>query len=150
MNTSALIRPGWSPATIALMIIGFMLFWPLGLAMLAYIVWGNRFGGFKHEMNNAADNVCGAFRRSRRSQHFGRGPFGTGNIAFDEWREKELQRLDEERRKLEEMRTEFEDYARELRRAKDREEFDRFMAERNAAPKKPSGSVPGVNDIDQE
>ena len=130
MNTSALIRPGWSPATIALMIIGFMLFWPLGLAMLAYIVWGNRFGGFKHEMNNAADNVCGAFRR--RSQHFGRGPFGTGNIAFDEWREKELQRLDEERRKLEEMRTEFEDYARELRRAKDREEFDRFMAERNA------------------
>ncbi|MDR6631819.1 hypothetical protein J2X72_000590 [Phyllobacterium sp. 1468] len=147
MNTSALIRPGWSPATIALMIIGFMLFWPLGLAMLAYIVWGNRFGGFKHEMNNAADNVCGAFRR--RSQHFGRGPFGTGNIAFDEWREKELQRLDEERRKLEEMRTEFEDYARELRRAKDREEFDRFMAERNAAPK-PSGSVPGVNDADQE
>jgi hypothetical protein len=146
MNTSALIRPGWSPATIALMIIGFMLFWPLGLAMLAYIVWGNRFGGFKHEMNNAADNVCGAFRRSR-SQHFGRGPFGTGNIAFDEWREKELQRLDEERRKLEEMRTEFEDYARELRRAKDREEFDRFMAERNAAPKKPSGSVP---DTDQE
>ena len=128
MNTSALIRPGWSPATIALMIIGFMLFWPLGLAMLAYIVWGNRFGGFKHEMNNAADNVCGAFRRSRRSQHFGRGPFGTGNVAFDEWREKELQRLDEERRKLEEMRTEFEDYARELRRAKDREEFDRFMA----------------------
>ncbi|HMF69363.1 MAG TPA: DUF2852 domain-containing protein [Phyllobacterium sp.] len=146
MNTSALIRPGWSPATIALMIIGFMLFWPLGLAMLAYIVWGNRFGGFKHEMNNAADNVCGAFRRSRHS-HFGRGPFGTGNIAFDEWREKELQRLDEERRKLEEMRTEFEDYARELRRAKDREEFDRFMAERNAAPKKPSGSVP---DTDQE
>ena len=102
------------------MIIGFMLFWPLGLAMLAYIVWGNRFGGFKHEMNNAADNVCGGFRRSRRSQHFGRGPFGIGNIAFDEWREKELQRLDEERRELEEMRTEFEDDARELRRAKDR------------------------------
>ena len=144
MNNAALIRPGWTPATIALMIIGFMLFWPLGLAMLAYIVWGNRFGSFKHEMSNAGENVCGAFRR--RSHRFGRGPFGTGNVAFDEWREKELERLDEERRKLEEMRAEFEEYARELRRAKDKEEFDRFMAERNAAPKKPSGSVPDVND----
>ncbi|MEK1890439.1 MAG: DUF2852 domain-containing protein [Phyllobacterium sp.] len=143
MNNAALIRPGWTPATIALMIIGFMLFWPLGLAMLAYIVWGNRFGGFKHEMNNAAENVCGAFRRNR-SHRFGRGPFGTGNVAFDEWREKELERLDEERRKLEEMRAEFEAYAQELRRAKDREEFDRFMADRNA--RKSSGSVPDMNE----
>ena len=29
---------------------------------------------------------------------------------------------------------EFDDYARELRRAKDQEEFDRFMANRNRAP----------------
>ena len=36
--TKALIRPAWTPATIALMVIGFMVFWPLGLAMLAYII----------------------------------------------------------------------------------------------------------------
>ena len=41
------------------------------------------------------------------------------------------QRLAEERRKLDEMLTEFDDYARELRRAKDQDEFDRFMANRN-------------------
>ncbi len=40
MTNTALIRPAWTPATIALMVIGFMVFWPLGLAMLAYIrVW---------------------------------------------------------------------------------------------------------------
>ena len=54
----------------------------------------------------------------------------TGNVAFDDWREKELERLVEERRKLDEMLEEFDDYARELRRAKDQEEFDRFMSDR--------------------
>ncbi len=63
----------------------------------------------------------------------GHGSGRTGNIAFDDWREKELERLAEERRKLDEMLKEFDDYARELRRAKDQEEFDRFMANRNRA-----------------
>ena len=51
MNTTALIRPAWTPATIALMVIGFMVFWPLGLAMLAYIIWGDRLEGFKRDVN---------------------------------------------------------------------------------------------------
>ena len=58
----------------------------------------------------------------------------TGNVAFDDWREKELGRLDAERRRLHEASVEFETYARELRRAKDQEEFDRFMSVRNARP----------------
>ena len=51
--------------------------------------------------------------------------------------------------KLDDMLTEFDDYARELRRAKDQEEFDRFMANRNksTAPTKPTGnSTPGLLD----
>src|SRR5262245_58649595 len=44
MNT-AIIKPQWSPFTIALMVLGFIVFWPLGLAMLAYIIWGEHFGG---------------------------------------------------------------------------------------------------------
>ena len=47
-----------------------------------------------------------------------------------EWRDGELKRLDEERRRLDNASAEFETYARELRRAKDREEFDRFMSQR--------------------
>ena len=130
MNTSAnfnsLIRPAWTPATVALMVAGFMVFWPLGLAMLAYIVFGDRFDGFKRDANATVD---GMFKSCRR------GPGGftrTGNVAFDEWREKEIERLNEERRKLDELRAEFEEELRELRRAKDQEEFDRFMAKRNA------------------
>jgi len=126
MNTSALIRPAWTPATIALMVIGFVVFWPLGLAMLAYIIWGDRLDGFKRDVNRATDGVFAGCRRASR-----RPRAHTGNVAFDEWREKELERMAEERRKLDETLAEFDDYARELRRAKDQEEFDRFMANRN-------------------
>ncbi len=129
MTNSALIRPAWTPATIGIMVVGFMLFWPLGLAMLAYIIWGDRLEGFKRDVNHATDGVFAGFRKSARHASYGR----TGNVAFDDWRDAELQRLDEERRKLEEMRAEFEDYARELRRAKDQEEFDRFMRDRDAS-----------------
>ena len=131
MNTTALIRPAWTPATIALMVIGFMVFWPLGLAMLAYIIWGDRLEGFKRDVNRATDGVFTGCRRAARRSHSHAGPHSrTGNVAFDDWREKELERLAEERRKLDETLTEFDDYMRELRRAKDQEEFDRFMANR--------------------
>src|SRR5690606_2236857 len=111
MTNSALIRPAWTPATIALMVIGFVVFWPLGLAMLAYILWGDRLEGFKGDMNRATSGMFGRCGKSRRGP--GRAPFNaTGNIAFDDWRQKELDRLAEERRKLEEMRDEFDSYAR--------------------------------------
>jgi len=131
MNATALIRPAWTPATIALTVIGFMVFWPLGLAMLAYIIWGDRLDGFKRDANRATDGIFAGCRRSAdKAQRWGHGT-RTGNVAFDDWREKELERLNEERRKLDEMYQEFDSYARELRRAKDQQEFDRFMAERS-------------------
>ena len=134
MHTHALIRPAWTPATIALMVIGFMVFWPLGLAMLAYILWGDRLDGFKRDVNGKTDGFFAACRGRHRHHH--RGYARTGNVAFDDWREKELERLDEERRKLDEMRNEFDAYARELRRAKDQQEFDSFMSNRaNRGPR---------------
>jgi hypothetical protein len=106
MNTTALIRPAWTPATIALMVIGFMVFWPLGLAMLAYIIWGDRLEGFKRDANRATDGIfAGCRRASDKAHRWGHGSARTGNVAFDDWREKELARLDEERRKLDENST---------------------------------------------
>ena len=64
-----------------------------------------------------------------------RAPFArhsTGNMAFDEWRREELERIEKERQKLADAEREFVTFSEELRRAKDREEFDRFMAARRA------------------
>ncbi|MCX2695350.1 DUF2852 domain-containing protein [Ochrobactrum chromiisoli] len=135
MTNSALLRPAWTPATIALMVLGFIFFWPLGLAMLAYIIWGDRLGDFKRQVNEKTDSMFGSFRNCGKSESFGFGG-STGNAAFDDWRREELERLAEERRKLEEARADFEAYAQELRRARDKEEFDRFMNERRANGKR--------------
>jgi len=151
---ASMIRPAWTPATIAMMVIGFMVFWPLGLAMLAYILWGDRLDEFKSDVNRATDNVRSSFKCRGRSYRRRHGPGSyharTGNVAFDEWREVEMARLEEERRKLDEMRKEFDEHLRELRRAKDADEFDQFMASKKSDDKpskgKPSGgkSVPNT------
>lgn len=135
MTNSALIRPAWTPATIALMVLGFIFYWPLGLAMLAYIIWGDRLDDVKRSVNEKTESMFGSFRNCGKSESFGFGGT-TGNAAFDDWRREELDRLAEERRKLEEARADFEAYAAELRRARDKEEFDRFMAERKASGKR--------------
>ena len=90
MNQSALLRPDWTPATVALMVLGFMVFWPLGLAMLAYILFGEKFQSFKREANQKADSAFAWCRSNRYA-----GPVSaTGNVAFDDWRKAELDRLD--------------------------------------------------------
>lgn len=127
MNT-ALIKPQWSPLTIALMVLGFIIFWPLGLAMLAYILWGEYFGGSREQaetwfkQNKRKFEQSGRCRKARHSR--------TGNAAFDDYREEQLKRLEEERRKLDEEVAAFEEYLDTLAKARDREEFDRFMRER--------------------
>jgi hypothetical protein len=76
-------------------------------------------------------------------------------LRSDDWRDRELERLAEERRKLDETLAEFDEYARELRRAKDQDEFDRFMSQRNkpTAPVKtdpaPKSRGKGSNLLDE-
>ena len=145
----------WTAFEIIAMVLGFIVFWPIGLAVLGYKYWQGRSGGpdlksfvsdrFEDartmmSQNSTAQNSfwnCGsAMKRASRSYQ----P-STGNMAFDEWRAAELARLDEERRKLDDAQREFSEYVDELRRAKDREEFERFMTERRA--RGPSGSANG-------
>lgn len=141
--TNSMIRPAWTPVTIAMMIIGFMIKWPLGLAVLAYIIWGDRLEMFKDDVNRATDKVADTFKSatSKRETYTTR----SGNAAFDEWREVELARLDEERKKLDETMAEFDRYQSDLRRARDKEEFDEFLNSRKRKPaprsKKSGGDV---------
>lgn len=130
MTSNTFVRPAWTPVTIAMMIIGFMIYWPLGLAMIAYIVWGDRLEGVKDDINRATDKVSETFKSTANASR-------TGNVAFDEWREVELARLEEERKKLNEAVREFEEYQSNLRRAKDAEEFEAFKKsrERKAPPR---------------
>jgi hypothetical protein len=139
MTYANALRPAWTPLTIVLMIIGFAVAWPLGLLMLAYILWGHRIPQVREHFGaSQRQGWCGPGWRSR----YDGWSSPSGNAAFDDYRAAELRRLDEERRRLDEERAEFERYARDLRRARDKEEFDRFMANR------PQRSRPSGDTID--
>lgn len=105
----------WSGFEIAAMVLGFVVFWPVGLAILFYILWKKSRG----------EGVA-----VPRWAQIGPLARSTGNSAFEEWKQGELDRLEEERRKLASAQAEFESFLNQLKRAKDREEFDRFLAER--------------------
>jgi hypothetical protein len=106
------------PAWIALMILGFLFWWPLGLATLAFIVGSGRMsssGGMTPWYAADAKRPAGTWWQP--------SPRQSGNRAFDEYRQETLRRLEEEQR-------EFQEFLTRLRMAKDKAEFDQFMAER--------------------
>jgi hypothetical protein len=109
------------PAWLALMILGFMVWWPVGLATLVFIIGSGRMSwkaGSVSRWHGMADQMrpAGTWWQPSRS---------SGNRAFDEYREETLRRLEDEQR-------EFQDFLVRLRMAKDKAEFDQFMAERRA------------------
>ena len=108
------------PAWITLMIVSFIVFWPLGLAILFYMMWSGRMGCGKRNGSNrekfaAWQNYTGPMR-------------STGNKAFDDYRADTLRRLEEEAE-------EFRAFLERLRAAKDKAEFDDFMSERKRGDK---------------
>ena len=102
---------------IALMVLGFIVFWPIGLAILGYLIWRNEMGCSK-KSTGFGRGFWGCSGREQRSKHF-----SSGNMAFDEYREATLKQLEEDQR-------EFTVFIDQLRRAKDQRQFDDFMADR--------------------
>lgn len=98
-------------AWIAVMVLGFIFFWPVGLALLGYMIWSKR-------MFSSSSRGCG--RKMQRSMAMSRP---TGNSAFDAYKADTLKRLEEEQNN-------FETFLERLRAAKDKSEFDAFMDER--------------------
>ncbi len=98
-------KMGWIIATL----LAFIIAWPIGLALLAYMIWSNRmFSSLKRTAATA--------------------PQSSGNTAFDAYRADTLRRLQEEQ-------DNFDAFLGRLRDAKDKAEFERFMEERARAPK---------------
>lgn len=98
-------------AWIAAMVFGFIFFWPVGLALLFYMIWSKRM--FSKSCNRSM---------SRRTSGFGTMR-STGNTAFDSYKADTLRRLEEEQHN-------FEAFLERLREAKDKSEFDQFMDDR--------------------
>ena len=142
-------RPGW----IAVTVLSFMMFWPVGLVVLGFLYGSGRMGCWHHDnadrwqrkadrMQRGFDRMQQGMERMQAAAERFRGVWQTrgaqapgyqapgyqaqgssGNRAFDEYRADTLRRLEDEQR-------EFLEFLDRLRHAKDKAEFDQFMAER--------------------
>ena len=132
------------PAWIALIVLGFWAWWPLGLAVLAFTIWSGRMGcghygsydRWQHKMERMQRKMDWMRARMSGGPGGGGNPWqgnpwrnapSSGNSAFDEYRMETLRRLEDEQR-------DFRDFLERLRFAKDKTEFDQFMAERRNRP----------------
>ena len=99
-------------AWIAAMVLGFIFFWPVGLALLGYMIWNKKMcrQTFKTRSTVPPHTAWNAAKP-------------TGNAAFDAYKANTLHRLEQEQEA-------FESFLERLREAKDKSEFDQFMDER--------------------
>jgi hypothetical protein len=127
----------WSFWEIALMVAGFVVFWPVGLVILFWKLkkgelWQGSSTGVAPWSKWQGRDWSGRDLSSWRP----RGGFGpsTGNSAFEDYKTRELERLERERQRLFEEQKAFGEFMERLKRARDQEEFDRFMSERRQGP----------------
>jgi hypothetical protein len=143
---------------LVLVILGFICWWPLGLIALGFLIGRRRFGcwwgptyAWSGPMSDCDRGMDRWERKMARAQEkvervrammgrFGNhgdwfGSPSSGNRAFDDYRAETLKRLEDEQH-------EFKEFLERLRFAKDRAEFDQFMAERRQRPFE-QGPAPG-------
>ncbi|MEW6450914.1 MAG: DUF2852 domain-containing protein [Pseudomonadota bacterium] len=140
MPITAKIDEFGKPAWIALTVLGFVAWWPLGLAILAFAIGSGRMGCGYHGQDHRQDRWQHKMERMQTKMDWmrdrmARTPWGftppsSGNRAFDEYRVETLKRLEDEQK-------EFREFLDRLRFAKDKTEFDQFMAERRNRPSEP-------------
>ena len=132
---------GW----LTLMVVSFVVFWPIGLAVLGYLIWSGRMSfGWSGQRSGWQERVAGKFNAARERfegevKGFA-GSHSTHNSAFAEYRQAALRRLEDEER-------EFRTFLNRLRQAKDKAEFDQFMADRRNRPDAAHSSEVTNNDV---
>ena len=108
---ATLIALAWAVVWIAFAL--FWLVWPLVLLVVAGIAWRRQARGWQRAQQMSPE----APQRQAPP---------SGNAAFDAYRVDTVQRLDEERAR-------FGEFLERLRKAKDKEAFDSYMAERRGS-----------------
>ncbi|MGI9465209.1 MAG: DUF2852 domain-containing protein, partial [Aestuariivirgaceae bacterium] len=84
MTTAVRRTSRWTPIGIAATVLGFAVWWPLGLAVIGYILWGG----------SVDELISDGFAKAKDMT---RPQTSSGNAAFDEYRRETLRRLEEEK-----------------------------------------------------
>ncbi|MGB1258079.1 MAG: DUF2852 domain-containing protein [Thiolinea sp.] len=113
----------WSCMNITGMVLGFILFWPVGLVVLFWILSGRH-----------VQELPAAIKR-KWSETFGGARSGTvqeandsDNSVFNAFQQTQYDRISEIKEEIRERARRFADYRADAKRRADEEEFNQFMA----------------------
>ena len=115
-------KGNWSPLNIGAMVVGFVLFWPIGLLVLYWNIKGR----------DARDLPRAV--KQKWSSLFSRGSTGgdissgTHNSVFDEFQQTQYDRIAEIKEEIKERARRFNEYRGDVKRRAEEEEFNKFMA----------------------
>ncbi|NND90268.1 MAG: DUF2852 domain-containing protein [Granulosicoccus sp.] len=109
----------WSGFNIAVMVVAFVFFWPVGLVVLFWIMSGRN-----------VQELPGAIREQWGRLFHGNGqvPAGSDNVVFNDYQQTQYDRIREIKEEIKSRAQRFSEFRMDARRRADQEEFDRFMA----------------------
>ena len=108
----------WSVTNIVAMVIGFVLFWPLGLFMLYWIFKGR-------DVTDLRRHLVEKWNRFKGNDATEAG--GMDNQVFNEYQQTQFDRIREIKDEIKERARRFAQFRSDAKRRADEEEFRRFM-----------------------
>ena len=108
----------WSGINIAAMVIGFVVFWPIGLFMLYWILKGRNVADVG---NRIAEKWHDASPRERTATS------RFDNEVFNEFQQTQYDRIREIKDEIKDRSRRFAEFRSDAKRRADKEEFNRFM-----------------------
>ncbi len=114
----------WSAMNIAAMVIGFVLFWPVGLLVLYWNLSGRDIKDLPDAIQQKWSKMFGgSFHRSKRHNHT-----DNDNSIFEEFQQTQYDRIKEIKEEIKSRARSFKDFRSNAKRRADEQEFKDFMS----------------------
>lgn len=112
-------RGHWTAGNIAAMVVGFVLFWPVGLLILFWTMSGRPVRELPGAIREKWAGFAGQWGGKRHSSN---------NNVFNEFQQTQYDRIREIKDEIKERSSRFNDFRADAKRRADEEEFNQFMA----------------------
>ena len=121
-------RGNWSGINIAAMVIGFVLFWPVGLLILYWNIKGRNVKDLPGAIQEKWSAFKGSTFNGSLSGSKGRENTMSENSVFDEYQQTQFDRITEIKEEIKNRARSFRDFRFNAKRREDEAEFKEFMS----------------------
>ena len=121
-------KGNWSPLNIAAMVIGFVLFWPVGLVVLYWNISGRNVQDLPKAAQEKWIDLTNGELFSKRGYSNNSDKGASENSVFDEFQQTQYDRIREIKEEIKNRARNFRDFRADSKRTEDESEFNDFMS----------------------